>query len=68
MPNILFEHATIVTLDDANHVYHDASLAVAGDTIVGIDQIPPDFRPDERIYVGGKVSCPASTTVTLMLP
>ncbi|NOZ50563.1 MAG: amidohydrolase [Chloroflexi bacterium] len=58
MVNRLFEHATLVTLDDESHIYNDASLAIAGDTILALDQIPTDFRPDERIDVGGKVIMP----------
>ncbi len=58
MVNRLFEHATLVTLDDENHIYHDASLAIAGDTILAINDIPPDFEVQERIDVGGRVIMP----------
>ena len=39
--NTLIEHATIVTLDEAGRVLHDASIAIAGAEIVAVGEIPP---------------------------
>lgn len=58
MAQRLFEHATIVTLDSENHIYNDASLAIADDTIVAVNEIPAGFQADERVDVAGKVIMP----------
>ncbi len=47
--NILIQNADIITLDETNRVLHQAELAVSGDTIVGVGQIPIDFTPDEIV-------------------
>lgn len=56
--NTLIEHATIVTLDEAGRVLHDASIAIAGAEIVAVGDIPPTFSADERIDAGQRVVMP----------
>jgi 5-methylthioadenosine/S-adenosylhomocysteine deaminase len=47
--NILFQNADIITLDDQNHILRQADLAIAGEVIVGVGDIPIDFAPDEIV-------------------
>ena len=56
--SLLIEHATIVTLDDENRILHDAAIAIDGSRILAVGDIPPDFRPDQRLDAGGRVVMP----------
>lgn len=58
MSNILFTHATIVTLDDDDRILSDAALALADDEIVAVGQPPAGFVADETIDLGGRVLMP----------
>jgi 5-methylthioadenosine/S-adenosylhomocysteine deaminase len=49
MNRMLIEHADVLTLDDDDRRLQDASIAIAGPTIVGVGQPPADFVPDEVI-------------------
>ncbi len=55
----LIEHATLLTLDDDNHVLHDASLALDGRKIVGVGEIPEHFVPDDVLDAREMLALPA---------
>jgi 5-methylthioadenosine/S-adenosylhomocysteine deaminase len=55
----LIEHATLLTLDDDNHVLHDADLALDGQKIVGVGDIPEHFEPDDVIDAREMLVLPA---------
>lgn len=58
MTRILIENATVVTLDDANSIYHDAAILVDGDSIAAIGLGAANMTADERLDVGGRVVMP----------
>ncbi len=57
--NILIQNVDIITLDDENHILHQAELAIAGNTIIGVGQAPPGFVADEIVDGYDHVALPA---------
>ena len=49
MPNILIQHADIVTLDSAGTILRDADLVIEGGRIVAVGKASPGFQPDETM-------------------
>ncbi len=58
MTNILLQHATIVTLNDEGTILKDADLAIAGDRIIAIGDVPSGFIADEVVNLSGKIVTP----------
>ncbi len=58
MPNILLKHASIVTLNDEDTILSDADIAISGDRIVALGEVPADFVADEVIDLSGKIVAP----------
>ncbi len=58
MTRTLLHHATIVTLDAEDRILYDAELAVEDGVIVSVGSAPPQFAPDERIDLNGRVVMP----------
>ncbi len=57
--NILIQNADIITLDEQQQVLRQTDLAIAGETIVGVGQIPIGFTPDEIVDGYDRVILPA---------
>ena len=49
MPRILIENADIVTLDAAGSVIRNGRIAIEGDRIIVVGEVPVDFEPDEVV-------------------
>ena len=58
MPNILLKNATIVTLNQANDILYNASLAISDDRIVALGETPANFTSDEVIDLSGRIITP----------
>ncbi len=56
--NTLLQNAVIVTLDDDDRIFTNASLAISDDRIVAVGDIPADFAADEVIDLSGKIVMP----------
>lgn len=58
MARTLIENVDVITLDDAGTVLHDTDIAIDGDTILAIGDVPEGFRPDEVIDGYNHVALP----------
>jgi len=58
MPRTLITHVDVVTLDDTGTLRRDSSLAIDGNTIVAVGDLPIDFTPDRIINGYGHVALP----------
>ena len=58
MVNILLQNATIITLDADDRILFDADLAIQEGVIIAVGDIPPEFAPDERIDLQGRIVMP----------
>ncbi len=56
--NILLKNATIVTLNDQDDIFTNASLAISQGRIAAVGDIPADFAADEVIDLSGKIITP----------
>ena len=54
----LLQNATVVTLNDADEIFENASLAIADDKIIAVGDAPADFTPDEVVDMTGKLVLP----------
>ncbi len=59
MAGILIRHADIITLDENERVLRDADVAIAGELIAGVGDVPAGFVPDEVIDARGHILMPA---------
>jgi 5-methylthioadenosine/S-adenosylhomocysteine deaminase len=55
----LIRNVTAVTLDEKEHVLTDASIAIDGERIAAVGELPPDFHADEVIDGREMVALPA---------
>jgi 5-methylthioadenosine/S-adenosylhomocysteine deaminase len=58
MPRILIEGADVLTLDGQDRILRHSTIAVDGNTIVGVGQVPPGFVPDDKIDARDHVALP----------
>jgi len=56
--DVLLTNAHVLTLDDAWTAWPHGAIAIAGNTIVGVGDIAPQFEPAERVDCGGRVVMP----------
>lgn len=58
---MIFEHATIITMDPKRRIITDGAIAVAGDRIVAVgktDEIAKDYLQEERYDCRGRIIIP----------
>jgi len=58
MPNILLQHADVLTLDTEGRVLRDAAVAISDGTITAVGEIPADFQADETVDATGHIVMP----------
>ncbi|MEA3338032.1 MAG: amidohydrolase [Chloroflexota bacterium] len=58
MARVLIEHADVITLDEPGRVLRDTSVAVEGDRIVAVGEVPSGFDADEMLDASNKVLMP----------
>jgi len=58
MPNILLQHADILTLDTEGRVLRDAAVAISDGTITAVGETPADFQADEIVDATGHIVMP----------
>ena len=58
MPDILLQHADILTLDTEGRVLRDAAVAISAGMITAVGEIPADFQADEVVDATGHIIMP----------
>jgi 5-methylthioadenosine/S-adenosylhomocysteine deaminase len=59
MTRTLIRNVDIITLDEQGTVLRGSQIAIRDRTIVGVDQLPPGFEPQETIEATNHVAIPA---------